>query len=268
MEQKRFRDKNYKRIVIKVGTTTLTYPNKAINLQKIEKLAWVLSDLKNQGKEIVLVSSGAIAVGTERLKLAERPRDTKGKQATSAVGQAVLMQIYENFFMSYNQIVAQILLTKDVIEEKNRKENALNTFLTLFEMGVIPIVNENDTVATDEIEFGDNDSLSAYVATLTKSDALIILSDIDGLYNADPKKNPDAKLIYEIENISDVENFAGDSSSNVGTGGMTTKILAAKIATKEGIDTFIASGENPEIIFKILAGEKIGSLFKGKNIKY
>lgn len=257
-----------KRIVIKVGTTTLTYGNGTLNLKRIERLSWVLSDLRNQGKEIVLVSSGAIAVGTDRLGLVKRPRDIRGKQAASAVGQAVLMQIYQNFFMEYNQKVAQILLTKDVIDDKVRKENARNTFSALFEMGVIPIVNENDTISIDELEFSDNDTLSAYVACLIDSDALIILSDIDGLYEEDPKKNPDAKLISVVGEINkEILDTAGISSSELGTGGMITKITAAKRATKKGIDTIIANGTEPTCIFEILEGNEVGTLFLGKKVK-
>lgn len=255
----------HNRIVVKVGTTTLTYSNGKLNLRTMEQLACVLSDLTNRGKEIILVSSGAIAVGAERLGLAKRPRDIKGKQAASAVGQVVLMQIYHNFFMSFNQKVAQILFTKDILEIDERRKNAKNAFNTLISMGIIPIVNENDTVSTDELGFSDNDMLSAYVATLVKADCLIILSDIDGLFSEDPKKNPDASIISYIENISDeIESMAGSASSLLGSGGMKTKISAAKYAVDNGIDTVIAKGEKPQIITDILNGEDIGTIIVSK----
>lgn len=254
--------KSHKRVVVKVGTTSLTYSNGALNLKKIEKLAWVLTDLYNQGKEVILVSSGAIAVGTDRLKLAERPRDIKGKQAASAVGQAALMQIYESFFMKYNQIVAQVLLTKDVIDNSHKRQNARNTLFQLLKLGVIPIINANDTVSIDELDFSDNDTLSAYVACLIESDALIILSDIDGLYNADPKVDGNAMLLHKVEKITPtIKEIASGSSSSLGTGGMVTKIQAAEMAMCEGIDTVIASGKDPSILFEILEGNEVGTLF-------
>ncbi len=254
---------NHKRIVIKIGTTSLTYSNGKMNLRTIERLAIVLSDLMNQGKEVVLVSSGAIAVGAHRLSLAERPRDIMMKQAASAVGQGVLMQIYERFFMEYNQKVAQILVTKEIIDNDIRAKNAKNTLSTLLSMGVVPIVNENDTVATEELdEFSDNDTLSAYVATLVESDLLIILSDIDALYDEDPNTNPNAKVIPIVHTIDDkILGTAGESNSKLGTGGMITKVNAADMVTKAGIDMVIASGENPEILYAILNGDDVGTLF-------
>lgn len=259
----RERLKNHKRIIIKIGTTSLTYANGKINLKHIEKIAWVLSDLRNQGKEVILVSSGAIAVGAERLGLSERPRDTIGKQASSAVGQAVLMQIYEKFFMEYNQKVAQILLTKDVFDYEIKRRNTRNTLYKLWELGVIPIVNENDTVATDELnEFSDNDTLSAFVAKLVEGDVLVILSDIDGMYDKDPNESKDANIISVVEKIDDsIYTIAGGSKSSLGTGGMITKVKAAKIANDAGIDMIIASGENPKILFDIFEGKNIGTLF-------
>ncbi|MDR1001356.1 MAG: glutamate 5-kinase [Clostridiales bacterium] len=264
--------KDYKRIVVKIGTSTLTLPNGKLHLRRMDKLSWALTDLRNRGKEIVLVSSGAIAVGTERLGLAARPRDIQGKQAASAVGQAVLMQIYENFFQQYNQKVAQILITRDVLENERRKENARNTFFTLLSLGVIPIVNENDTVSTDELDFSDNDALSALVAILTDSELLIMLSDTEGVYNKDPHDNPDARLIKELRDITDevlkfsqetpsATNCGSDVPSRVslGTGGMLTKLLAAKSASEAGIDTVIASGENPGILFDIIDGNTCGT---------
>lgn len=262
----RERLKEHKRIVIKVGTSNITYPNGKLNLKRISKLAWTIADLRNQGKEIVLVSSGAIAIGADRLGLSERPRDIIGKQVASAVGQAVLMQIYENFFMEYNQKVAQILLTKDVIEFESRKQNAKNTISTLFKMNVVPIVNENDTVSTDELtEFSENDNLSAHVACLVESDCLIILSDKNGLYTSDPRENEGATLIPIVYNIDEkIIGLAGGAGSRLGTGGMATKVAAAKLAADAGIDTVIASGESPGILFDILDGEEVGTLFTKK----
>ncbi len=259
----RERLKEHKRIIVKVGTTSLTYENGRINLKRIENLAWVLSDLRNRGKDVVLVSSGAIAVGAARLGLKERPRDIMGKQASSAVGQAVLMQIYEKFFMEYNQMVAQILLTKDVFDYETKRRNAVNTIETLFDMGVIPIVNANDTIATDELmEFSDNDTLSAYVAKLVGGDSLIILSDIDGMYMEDPNVNPNAEIIRVVKKIDDnIFSIAGGSSTRLGTGGMITKVKAAKLVNDSGIDMIIASGEEPSVLFDIIDGKDIGTLF-------
>ncbi len=260
-----FRDriKNCKRIIIKIGTTSLTYKNGKINLKAIENLAWVLSDIRNQDKEVVLVSSGAIAVGTERLSLKERPRDIIGKQVASAVGQGVLMQIYESFFSKYNQKVAQILLTRDVFDNDITRKNAQNTLFKLLEMGVIPIVNENDTISTDELQgFSDNDTLSAYVCNLIKGDILIILSDIDGMYTKDPNKYDDAKIISEIKTIdTKIENSAEDSNSALGTGGMKTKVNSAKIVNEKCADMVIASGKDSTILFEILSGKQVGTLF-------
>ena len=254
---------NHKRIVIKIGTTSLTYPNGQMNLQKFEKLAWVITDLLNQDKEIILVSSGAIAVGAQKLALSERPRDTIGKQASSAVGQAILMQMYENFFMHYNRSVAQILVTMDVFSNPYKKRNVKNTLNRLLEMGVVPIVNENDTVATDELyEFSDNDTLSAYVANVIDADVLIILSDIDAMYTADPNIDPSAHRISTIHEIDEeIIKLAGGSSSKLGTGGMATKVKAAQTVNSNGADMVIASGDDPKIIFDILNGEDIGTLF-------
>lgn len=259
----------HNRIVVKVGTTTLTYSNGRLNLRRMEKLARVLSELRNSGKEIILVSSGAIAVGTERLGLVERPKDTPSKQAAAAVGQAVLMQIYQKFFMEYNQNVAQILLTQDVFEDEIRYNNAHNTFFTLMNMGVIPIVNENDTVSTNELGdliFKDNDTLSACVASLVNADILILLSDIDGLYDHDPRIDKNAKIIHNVKSITNnIENMGGGSNSPFGTGGMETKILAAKAVNNLGIDMVIALGEEPFLIYDILNGKDVGTLFMAKD---
>lgn len=251
-----------KRIVIKIGTSSITYDNGALQLNMIDKLARVISDIRNSGKDVILVSSGAIAVGAARLGLKERPRDICGKQAASAVGQGLLMQIYEKIFMEYNQIVAQVLLTKDVIDIEERKIHAKNTMDKLLEMNVIPIVNENDAVSSDELLFCENDTLSAYVSTLVDSDLLIILSDIDGLYDSDPNKNKDAKIIAEVNEINDyIRKISTGSNSKVGTGGMSSKIDAISICFEENIDAVIASSENPEILYDIVQGEKVGTKF-------
>jgi len=253
---------NSQRIVIKVGSSTLTHDSGAINLNRLDKLAQILSDLLNQKKEIVLVSSGAIAVGVSKLKLSERPKTTQDKQAAAAVGQGELMHLYSKFFSEYGHMVAQILLTKDVVEEEIKRTNVINTFESLIQKGILPIVNENDTVATDEIEFGDNDSLSALVATLIQADLLILLSDIEGLYDEDPKQHPDAKLISLVEKIDEtILSKAGGAGTNRGTGGMATKLKAAQIATAAHIDMVIALGSKPEIIDDILQGKDTGTLF-------
>lgn len=257
---------SYKRVVIKIGTSSLTYENSTLNLQLIDKLARILVDLRNQDIDIVLVSSGAIAVGAKRLGLKERPRDTCGKQAASAVGQGILMQIYEKIFMEYNQIVAQILLTKDIIDVPERRMHASNTTSRLLELGVIPIVNENDTISSEELEFSDNDTLSAYVSTLIDADLLIILSDIDGLYDSDPNKNKDAKIINEVREINDyIRTIATGSNKEVGTGGMSSKIKAVEICFEKNIETIIASGENPAIIYDIINKKQVGTRFVKNN---
>ncbi|TYR80245.1 glutamate 5-kinase [Priestia megaterium] len=255
-----------KRIVVKVGTSTLTYDNGGIHLARIEKLARVLSDLMNEGKEVVLVTSGAVQVGVKKLKLTHRPTSIRDKQAAAAIGQCELMHIYSKFFGEYSHIVGQVLLTKDVIEDEHIRSNVINTFEKLMEDRVIPIVNENDTVAIDEIEnivrFGDNDNLSAIVSVLINADLLIILSDIDGFFDSDPTKNPDSKLIKVIEEITpELEEFAGGSGSDVGTGGMVTKLTAAKRATQAGVNVILANGKDPAIVRDIVEGQEIGTLF-------
>ena len=257
------------RIVVKVGTSTLTYANGNINLTRIEKLTRVLSDLMNSGKEIVLVTSGAVGVGVNKLKLKEKPTSIKEKQAVAAVGQCELMHIYSKFFGEYSHVVGQVLLTRDVVEDDHIRENVVNTFETLLENGIIPIVNENDTVAIDEIEnivrFGDNDNLSAIVAQLVSADLLIILSDIDGFYDSNPKENPNAKLIKQIDEITEeIEACAGGAGSSLGTGGMATKIAAARKATDAGVNMVLANGEEPSIISDILEGQEVGTLFTAK----
>ncbi|MDO5038295.1 glutamate 5-kinase [Clostridium sp.] len=258
--------KNSKRIVVKVGTSTLTYENGNINLTRIEKLARVISDLMNSGKEVVLVTSGAIGVGSSKLKLKEKPQSIREKQAVAAIGQCELMHIYSKFFGEYSHTVGQVLLTRDVVEDDHIRNNVCNTFNTLLEMGIVPIVNENDTVAIDEIEnivkFGDNDNLSAIVAGLVNADLLIILSDIDGFYDKDPRSNEDAKLLSEVSKITEeLEAAAGGAGTSFGTGGMITKLSAAKTANNEGVNMVLANGKEPSILFNIVNGEEIGTLF-------
>lgn len=252
-------------VVVKIGTSSLTYDNGKMNYRRIEKLVMVLSDLKNQGKNVVLVSSGAIGVGVAKLNLPKKPTEVKEKQATAAVGQCQLMAIYDKFFAQYGQDVAQILITKYIIDNEHSRNNAVNTFSTLLQMGVIPIVNENDVISTEEIEFGDNDTLSAYVARLVGADLLIILTDIDGYYNDNPKLNPQAKLIREIYEITEeMKEKAGGAGSKLGTGGMITKLIAAEIAQKDEITTVIAQGDDPEIIYHIIDGEPVGTAVHGR----
>lgn len=267
----RERLKEKKRIVVKVGSSSLTHQESGrLDLIKLEVLVRELSDLRNSGKDVVLVTSGAIAVGKTALGFEERPEDIKEKQACAAVGQARLMMMYQKLFGEYNQICGQILITKDMVINETAWENAKNTFGELLFLGVIPVVNENDSVATSEIEslavFGDNDTLSGVVANMVDADLLILLSDIDGLYTGDPHQNPDAEFIDLVENLDEQILSMGKSStgSKVGTGGMATKLSAAKIAMNSGIDMVIASGEDFRIIHQIVEGEKCGTLFTGK----
>lgn len=258
--------RNANRIVVKVGTSTLTYENGRINLTRIERLTRILSDVMNSGREVVLVTSGAIGVGVSKLKLKEKPKTIREKQAVASVGQCELMHIYSKFFGEYSHTVGQVLLTRDVVEDNHIRKNVCNTFETLIENQIIPIVNENDTVSIDEIEnivrFGDNDNLSAIVAKLVKADLLIILSDIDGFYDSDPRKNPNSKLMKEINEITpELEECCGGAGSNLGTGGMITKLTAAKTATEAGVHMVLANGEEPKIILDILEGDEIGTLF-------
>ena len=259
------------RIVIKIGSSSLTHKYTGyLNLNKVEKLARVLTDLRNQGMEVVLVSSGAGAVGRKTMGYMERPNDLPAKQALAAIGQAKLMMTYQKLFSEYNQVVAQILMTKTTMLNGDFRRNARNTFDELLKMGVIPIVNENDTVATHEIEFGDNDRLSAIVAAVIHADLLILLSDIDGLYEDDPRVNPGAAFIGEVAEITDglQEMGKGSTGSTVGTGGMSAKIVAARMATDAGIDMVITNGDDVENIYRVLDGENVGTLFlahKNKN---
>ena len=263
-EGKSFREalKKAKRIVVKVGTSTITYANGKRNFSQIDRLARELSDLQNQGKEMILVSSGAVAVGVDRLGLPAKPSTSPGKQACAAVGQGVLMHTYEKLFADYGQIVAQVLITRTEAIDRHRYTNCRNTFMTLLQQGVIPIVNENDVVALDELKIGDNDNMSALVAGIVDADLVIILSDIDGLYTANPATHPEATLVHTVQEITpEIEASAGGVGSSRGTGGMATKIQAAKAATNSGIQLVIASGTEKNAIPRILQGEEIGTLF-------
>jgi glutamate 5-kinase len=257
--------KNKKRIIVKVGTSNITYANGKLNFRRIEKLARVLSDIHNRGKDVLLVSSGAIAVGSGKLGYGKRPESLAEKQAVAAIGQAELMKIYQKIFEEYNQKVAQILLTKDIITDELKMKNAKNTLNALLKLNVIPIINENDTVATDEIEalgYGDNDRLSADVATVAEADLLVILSDIEGLYSTDPKSDSNARIITRVNDItSEIEKMAQGSKNAFAKGGMLTKIEAIKICYNAGIDTVITNGNNPDVIFSILEGKEKGTLF-------
>lgn len=252
-------------IVVKVGTSTLTYENGLLNFDRIEKLVRQLSNLHNQGRKVILVTSGAIGVGATKLGLKVKPKTIPEKQAAAAIGQGILLHIYEKFFSEYGQIVAQILLTKDDITNKTRYTNAKNSFNELLNHGVIPIVNENDAIAIHEIKVGDNDTLSALVAKIVDADLLILLSDIDGLYDSDPRSNEAAKLLTYIPKITEeVEGYAGVSKSKLGTGGMATKLKAAKIATESGVSMIIANGANDNVIKDIISNEEVGTLFVKK----
>ena len=251
------------RIVVKVGTSTLTNELGKSDLRCFDRLACVLSDIQNMGYEVILVSSGAIAVGRNKLKMKTQPTSMRHKQAAAAVGQCSIMFLYDKFFGDYDKTIGQILLNAEDIEQEEKKDNLINTFDALLEMGVIPIVNENDTISTDEIEFGDNDTLSALVAALTGADMLILLSDIDGLFTDDPNQNPNAEFIDLVEKLdSHLDAMAKDTSkSSVGTGGMATKLKAAHIATSAGADMVIANGSDFHVIHKIMQGRNYGTLF-------
>lgn len=257
--------RDIKRMVVKVGTSTLTYSTGKINIRRLSKLAMVLSDLKNAGIEIALVTSGAIGVGVGKLGLKERPKDTPGRQAAATVGQCELMFLYDKFFGEFGNTTGQLLVTRDDFENEERHRNLRNTFMKLFEYGSLPIINENDSVAVEEIVFGDNDSLSAHVAKIIDADMLIILTDIDGLFSANPAENEDAVLISSVDRITDdILSLAGGSGTDRGTGGMITKLHAAQIATESGINTVVMSGEDPEDIYKVIDGRQIGTFFKAR----
>ena len=254
------------RIVVKVGTSTLAYATGRLNIQRVERMCRVLSDLKNAGHEIILVSSGAIAMGFGKLNLRQRPKDTPTKQASAAVGQCELMYMYDKLFTEYSHTVAQLLITApDIADGGSRKANFHNTMDRLLELGALPVINENDTVSTEEIAVGDNDTLSAIVAATVSADLLVLLSDIDGLYDGDPRKNPDAKLIPTVETVDErIIALGGGSGSSLGTGGMATKLRAAQMATAAGCEMVIANGQSPEVLYDVAAGKRVGTRFLAK----
>ena len=255
------------RIVVKIGTSTLAHSTGHLNIRRVEHLCKVMSDIKNAGHEVILVSSGAIGMGVGKLGLRQRPQDIPTKQAAAAVGQCELMYIYDKLFSKYHHTVAQLLITNDNMVHETRYQNFTNTLNRLLELGALPIINENDTVSTDEIVIGDNDTLAAYVAESVKAELLILLSDIDGLYTADPHKDPNATLIPVIEELTDeIYALAGASSTKQGTGGMVTKLRAAAISTQSGCDMVIANGKNPTGLYGILEGKAVGTRFTGKKV--
>lgn len=250
------------RIVVKVGTSTLAHKTGRLNIRRVEELCKVLSDLKNSGEEVILVSSGAIGMGVGKLSLKERPSDIPTKQAAAAVGQCELMYTYDKLFSEYNHTVAQLLMTGADFSSAERHNNFSNTMMRLLQLDVLPVINENDTVATEEIKVGDNDTLSALVAVSINADLLVLLSDIDGLFSDDPRKNPDARLISDVTELTDeIMALAGDKGSSLGTGGMKTKLHAAEICVSNGCDMIIANGENPSLLYDIAEGKKIGTRF-------
>lgn len=260
--------KDVKRLVVKVGTSTLTYGTGKTNIRRMHKLVSVLSDIVNSGTEVALVTSGAIAVGVGRLGLDRKPEDTPGRQAAATVGQCELMFMYDKLFAEYGHTVGQLLITKSDVDNEERRQNLINTFNKLFDFGAIPVINENDSVAVEEIVYGDNDSLSAIVAKLINADALIILTDIDGLYDSNPNEDENAKLIPLVTEIDDkLFAIAGGNGSRFSTGGMVTKLHAAQITMDAGIDTVVMNGEDPTEIYKALDGKQIGTFFKSNKSK-
>lgn len=254
-----------RRIVFKVGTSTLTHAGGRTNIRRLSKLCSVLADLKNAGYEVALVSSGAIGVGVGKLGLPGKPADTAGIQAAACVGQCELMFMYDKFFSEFSYNVGQLLITKADVDDPERRQHLIDAMERMFAFNVIPIINENDSVAVEEIVFGDNDTLSAVVAKLCRADALVIITDIDGFYSADPNADPDARLIPIIEEITpEMRQAAGDPGTSRGTGGMVTKLRAAGIATEAGIDTVIMNGADPTDIYKLVDGRSIGTYFKGR----
>ena len=252
------------RIVIKIGTSTLAYATGHPNIRHIENFCKVVSDIKNAGYEVIIVSSGAVSMGRGKAAVAERPAELSMKQALAAIGQCELMYTYDKYFGEYNHTVAQLLLTAHNFIDPTQYENLISTMHKLMEMRVIPIINENDTVATQELNIGDNDTLAARVAVSVRADLLVLLTDIDGLYTADPNKDPEAKLISRVEVLTpEIEALAGGSASKVGTGGMVTKIEAAKIAAAAGTDMVIANGHDPSILYDIIEGKAVGTRFVG-----
>ena len=253
------------RLVVKVGTSTLAYSTGNINIRHMETLCKVLSDVKNAGYEVILVSSGAVGMGMGKLSLRERPKELSLKQAAAAVGQCELMYTYDKLFSEYNHTVAQILLTGDDISDRDRRENFINTVDRLLEMGALPIINENDSVATSELVIGDNDRLAAVVAKSVGAELLVLLTDTDGLYTADPRVDSNAELISKVEKITpEIEALAGGAGSRVGTGGMATKIKAAQIACDGGCDMVIANGKDPAVLYEVLDGKDVGTKFYGE----
>ncbi len=253
------------KITVKVGTSTLTHKTGRLNIRRVEELCKVLSDVKNAGHDIVLVSSGAIGMGVGKLNMADKPQDMPTKQAAAAVGQCELMYVYDNLFQEYNHTVGQILITGEDLADSVRHENFTNTLNRLLELGALPIINENDTIATSEIAVGDNDTLGALVAASVKSDLFIVLTDIDGLYTADPRRDPNAQLISEVTEITEeMLQGAGGQGSSLGTGGMATKLSAAKIAMDAGVDMIIVNGASPEIIYDAVDGRSVGTRFIAK----
>lgn len=250
------------RIVIKIGTSTLTHATGHLNIRQVEKICKAISDIKNAGHEIILVSSGAIGMGVGKLGLVDRPDDVSTKQAAASVGQCELMYVYDKLFGEYNHIVAQLLITGDDIENSSRHEKFSNTLSRLLELRAIPIINENDTVSTEEIVIGDNDTLGAIVAKSVNADLLIVISDIDGLYTSDPRLDPDAELISEVTDLDESKFAAGGSGTKLGTGGMVTKFQAAKICSEFGCDMIIINGKKPENIYDAVDGKKVGTRFK------
>lgn len=254
------------RIVIKIGSSSLTHAGGKLNLLRVERLVRVISDLHNSGKEVVLVSSGAIATGAGKMGMEKKPENKITKQALAAIGQAELIKIYDKFFEEYNKTVAQVLLTRDGIENPLRRNNARNTLKELIHMGIIPVINENDTVSTEEIEFGDNDNLSAIVASLLESHLLIILSDIDGVFTGDPNKDSGAKLISKVVNVEqEAEKYIFSNSSSFGTGGMASKLTAARHCLQNKVDMVITNGSDPYIIYDVLQGKEVGTYFVSEN---
>ena len=250
------------RIVIKIGTSTLAHPSGHLNIRRVEELCKIISDIKNAGNEVIVVSSGAIGMGVGKLGLRQRPSDIPTKQAAAAVGQCELMYIYDKLFAEYNHTVGQLLITGDDIANETRHSNFCNTMNRLLELGVIPIINENDTVATNEIVIGDNDTLAAIVAESIQAEKLVLLSDIDGLYTADPHTDPNAQLISHVTKLDDsIYALAGVSASNQGTGGMVTKLQAAKICMACGCDMIIANGADPANLYHIVDGKSVGTTF-------
>jgi glutamate 5-kinase len=260
--------KDVKRIVIKVGTSTLAHSTGKANIRQMKKLVTVISDIVNSGKEVALVTSGAIGVGVGKLGLKERPTTTAGKQAASTIGQCELMFMYDKMFGEYGHTIGQFLLTKRDVENEECRANLINAFEETFKLGAIPVINENDAVAIEEIVYGDNDSLSAIVAKLVGADALLILTDIDGLYDKNPKEDEYARIIPVVENITvGLFEIAGGKGTKFGTGGMVTKLQAAQIATEAGIDTIVMNGYDPDNIYKVLDGHQVGTFFVKKNTK-